>query len=66
MVSKCSGRRRESRVSTANCGYKMAVSVTGPTAKLGGPVMPGIGGHEKFLLCYLISIQCRKNMESSI
>ena len=25
----------------AGCRYSMAVSVTGPTAKLGGPVMPG-------------------------
>ena len=31
----------EYRISTAGCGYKMAVSVTGPTTKLGGPIMPG-------------------------
>ena len=27
-------RRREKRISTAGCGYKMAVSVTGPTANM--------------------------------
>ena len=28
-------------MSTVGSGYKIAVSVTGPTAKLGGSVMPG-------------------------
>ena len=41
MVSEFFGRRREQRIFTAGCGYKMAVSVTWPTAKLDGPVMPG-------------------------
>ena len=39
MVSEFFGRRREGRISTAGCGYKMAVSVTETTAKLGSPVM---------------------------
>ena len=41
IVSEFFGRRREWRISIAGCGYKMAVSVTGPTAKLGSAVMPG-------------------------
>ena len=43
MASEFFGRQRECRFSTAGCGNKMAVSVTGPRAVngLGGPVIPG-------------------------
>ena len=43
MASEFFGRQRECRFYTADCGNKMAVSVTGPRAinELGGPVIPG-------------------------
>ena len=44
------GRQRDCRFYTAGCGNKMAVSVTGPSAvnELGGPVIPGNVGPNKF------------------
>ena len=38
MVSQFFGRQRAQRISTAGCGYEMAVSVTGEVV---GLVMPG-------------------------